>query len=97
MLQPNTRSCGSQPAHISLDHASYNDTLTSDPGLHGRPLSSPHAVKRDVVLTGVQATPFGWPSASLDPGSGRAVIGGSCAGMEFRVLPNKQDQFGAPT
>lgn len=27
--QPNTRSCGNQPAHISLDHASRNDTLTS--------------------------------------------------------------------
>ena len=27
--QPNTRSCGNQPAHFSLDHASRNDTLTS--------------------------------------------------------------------
>ena len=25
---PNTRPCGNQPAHISLDHASTNDTLT---------------------------------------------------------------------
>ncbi|MEO8748965.1 MAG: hypothetical protein ABI384_01090, partial [Allobranchiibius sp.] len=69
-LQPNTRSCGNQPAHISLDHASFHDTLdpTADP--HGLDQLS-RTPEPDDVLTGIKAKPFGWPTASLDPGSGR--------------------------
>ena len=95
-LQPNTRSCGSQPANISLDHASCNDTLTSPLGLHGHPLSSPHAVNYDVVLTGIKATPSGWPSASLDTGSGRRQQRQLRGNGDPRPAKN-QDHFGAPT
>jgi hypothetical protein len=42
--RPNTRSCGNQPAHFSLDHASRNDTLTSTSIPHGPPRSPfPHS------------------------------------------------------
>ena len=90
MLQPNTRSCGNQPAHISLDHASFNDTLTSTSDLHGPPFHSRPALKNDDVLTGVKAKPFGWPSASLDPGSGRRPKG-QLRGNGNPVLTSNQD------
>jgi hypothetical protein len=34
-------------------------------------ISCSRPVQHDAVLTAVKATPFGWPAASLDPGSGR--------------------------
>ncbi len=33
--------------------------------------------KHDPVLAGVKATPFGWPTASPDPGSGRGPTAAS--------------------
>jgi len=34
-------------------------------------ISCSRPVQHDAVLTAVKAKPFGWPAASLDPGSGR--------------------------
>jgi hypothetical protein len=45
-LPPNNPSCGNQPAHISLDHASRTDTRTTGPrrpAPHEQPASGQHA------------------------------------------------------
>jgi len=43
--------------------------------------------QRDVVLTGVKATPSGWPTASLDPGSGHRPK--TRTGQQERSKPQK--------
>ena len=61
VLRPAQRSsrthgpAGNQPAHISLDHASCNDTLTPASPPTG-PLPR-NAAQHDVVLAGVKAKP----------------------------------------
>ena len=82
-LQPNTRSCGNQPAHISLDHASCNDTLT--PTLD--PTVLPHAPQqRDDVLTGVKAKPLrGGLRPALTPATDAAQAAAT-TGNEAHVL-----------
>lgn len=40
-----------------------------------------------VVLAGVKATPFGWPPASLDPGSGRRRQATSGSPRGFKLQP----------
>src|SRR4051812_38641090 len=71
-LQPNTRSCGNQPAHVSLDtRVAHRHADPARPRRSPTPTSAlPHELERGDVLTAVKAKPSGWPTASPDPGSG---------------------------
>src|SRR4051812_40677343 len=68
-LQPNTRSCGNQPAHVSLDtRVAHRHADPARPPRSPTPTSAlPHELERGDVLTAVKAKPSGWPTASPDP------------------------------
>src|SRR3954453_6249436 len=71
-LQPNTRSCGNQPAHVSLDTrvAHRHADPAPTPTVTNPHFRAPTRLERGDGLTAVQAKPSGGPTGSPTPGSG---------------------------